>query len=115
MPVRASEETRQEWKNRIEEQLQSKLSIKQWCLKHQISTHVFSYWRDKLFPTQLKTSSFTQLSTKRTHAISLQAQGLHVRLDSQCDPFLRKQLFALSLKVFLETALSSEDGSRFKD
>ena len=64
---------------------------------------------------QLKTSSITQLSTKRTHAISLQAQGLHVRLDSQCDPFLRKQLFALSLKVFLETALSSEDGSRFKD
>ena len=32
MPVRASEETRQEWKNRIEEQRQSKLSIKQWCL-----------------------------------------------------------------------------------
>ena len=99
MPVRASEETRQEWKNRIEEQRQSKLSIKQWCLKHQISTHVFSYWRDKLFPTQLKTSSFTQLSTKRTHAISLQAQGLHVRLDSQCDPFLRKQLFALLMEV----------------
>ncbi len=99
MPVRASEETRQEWKNRTEEQRQSKLSIKEWCLKHQISTHVFSYWRDKLFPTQLKTSSFTQLPVKRNHAISLQAQGLHVRLDSQCDPVLRRQLLALLMEV----------------
>jgi hypothetical protein len=99
MPVRASEETQQEWKNRIEEQRQSKLSIKQWCLKHQISTHVFSYWRDKLFPTELKTSSFTQLSAKRTHAISLQTQGLHVRIDSQCDPVLRRQLLALLMEA----------------
>jgi hypothetical protein len=99
MPVRASEETQQEWKNRIEEQRQSKLSIKQWCLKHQISTHVFSYWRDKLFPTELKTSSFIQLSAKRTHAISLQTQGLHVRIDSQCDPVLRRQLLALLMEA----------------
>ena len=99
MPVRASEETRQEWKNRIEEQRQSKLSIKQWCLKHQISPHVFSYWRDKLFPTQLKTSSFTQLPTKRLQAISLQVQGLHIRIDSQCDPVLRRQLLTLLMEV----------------
>jgi hypothetical protein len=99
MPAPASEETRQEWKNRIEEQRQSNLSIKQWCLKHQISTHVFSYWRDKLFPTELKASSFTQLPVKRTQAISLQTQGLHIRIDSQCDPILRIQLLALLMEI----------------
>ncbi len=99
MPARATEETQQEWKNRIEEQRQSKLSIKQWCLQHQIRPQVFSYWRDKLFPMHLKTSNFTQLTNKRSQAISLQIQGLHVRIDSQCDPALRRQLLTLLMEL----------------
>lgn len=99
MPAPASEETRQKWKSLIEEQRQSHLPIKQWCQHRQFSSHVFRYWRNKLFPKQLSRSSFSEIHTKQTKTISLQTQGLHVRIDEQCDPLLRRQLLSLLMEV----------------
>lgn len=95
MPIPASEDKRLEWRNLIEQQRQSGLSIEKWCLQNQIRPHAFHYWKDKLFPRQLQKSNFTELNMKRFDAISLQAKGLYVRMSSDCDPNLRKQLFAL--------------------
>ena len=95
MPSPASENKQLEWKNLIEQQRQSDLSIEKWCQQNQIQSHTFHYWKDKLFPRQLQKSSFTELNMKRPDAISLQARGLHVRIGSDCDPHLRKQLFAI--------------------
>lgn len=90
-----SENKKLEWKNLIEQQRQSGLSVDKWCLQNQIRPSAFYYWKDKLFPRQLQKSSFTELNMKRPDAISLQARGLYVRMGSDCDPHLRKQLFAL--------------------
>jgi hypothetical protein len=95
MPTPASEEKRLEWKNLIEQQRQSSLSINKWCQQNQISQTTFHYWKDKFFPRQLQKESFTELNIKRADAISLQARGLSIRMGSNCDPHLRKQLFAL--------------------
>ena len=95
MPKPTSPEKQLEWKNLIEQQCQSGLSIDKWCLQNQIRPHTFQYWKEKLFPRQLQKSSFAELSMKRPHAISLQAQGLYVRMGGDCDPHLRKQLFAI--------------------
>ena len=95
MPKPTSPEKQLEWKNLIEQQCQSGLSIDKWCLQNQIRPHTFQYWRDKLFPRQLQKSSFAELNMKRPDAISLQAQGLYVRMGRDCDPHLRKQLFAI--------------------
>jgi hypothetical protein len=95
MPHPASEDKQLEWKTRIEQQRQSGLSIEKWCLQHQIRPYNFHYWKEKLFPKQLQKSSFTELNMRRSDAISLQARGLHIRMGSDCDPHLRKQLFAL--------------------
>ena len=95
MPSPASEDKQLEWKNLIKQQRQSDLSIEKWCQQNQIRPHTFHYWKDKLFPRQLQKSSFAELNMKRPDAISLQARGLYVRMGSDCDPHLRKQLFAM--------------------
>ena len=95
MPNPASKEKQLEWKGLIEQQRQSGLSVKKWCRQNQIRFSAFYYWQDKLFPRVLQKESFTELNTKRPQTLSLQAQGLYIRMGSDCDPHLRKQLFAL--------------------
>ena len=95
MPKPSSEDKKLEWENLIEEQRQSGLSIDKWCQQRNLIPHTFHYWKNKLFPKQLQKSNFTELSMRRPDAISLQARGLYVRMGSDCDPMLRKQLFAL--------------------
>ncbi len=99
MPIQASEEKQLEWKNIIEQQRQSGLSIDKWCRQNQIAPHNFHYWRDKLFPKSLQKSSFTELNMRRPDAISLQARGIYIRMGNDCDLNLRKQLFALFAEV----------------
>jgi hypothetical protein len=95
MPNSAPEDQQLQWKNLIEQQRASGLSVEKWCLQSQIKPHTFRYWKDKIFPKQLEKSSFTELHMRRPDAISLQARGLYIRMGGDCDPDLRKQLFAL--------------------
>ncbi len=95
MPIPTSEEKKLEWKNLIEQQRQSSLSVDKWCQQNQIRPSTFQYWKDKLFPKQLQKSSFNELNMKRTDAVSLQSRGVYIRIGSDCDLNLRKQLFAL--------------------
>lgn len=95
MPNHTSEAKQLEWKNLIEQQVQSGLSVEKWCLQHQVRHHTFRYWKDKLFYRPLQKANFTELNIKRSDAISLQVHGVSVRIGSDCDPHLRKQLFAL--------------------
>jgi hypothetical protein len=96
MPNPTSEEKQFKWKNLIEQQRQSGLSIEKWCLQNQIHPHVFHYWKAKLFPRQLQKTNFTELNIKHSpDTISLETRGLRVRVAADCDPHMRKQLFAL--------------------
>lgn len=95
MPSPKSEDKQIEWKNLIDQQGRSGLSVKKWCQQNQIRPYSFYYWKDKLFPKQLQKTSFTELNMNRPDAISVQARGLYIRIGSDCDPHLRKQLFAL--------------------
>lgn len=95
MPVPASEEEKLEWKSRIEQQRQSGLSVDKWCLQNQVRPSAFQYWKEQLFPRELKKSSFVELKAKRSDTLSLQARGVCIRLGPECDLNLRKQLLAL--------------------
>ena len=99
MPIPTPEEKKLDWKNLIERQRQSGLSIQKWCSQNQIPPYVFHYWKDKLFPKPLQKASFTELSVKRHNTISLQTRGLDIRIGSDCDNNFRKQLFALLVEA----------------
>jgi len=87
-----SEEKYLKWRTLIEKQRQSGLPASRWCLENKVNLHTFRYWKAKLFPKQLEKSSFIELKPKSSEPISLRARGLHIRLDSSCDPHIRKQL-----------------------
>jgi hypothetical protein len=95
MPKPASEDKKLEWKNLIEQQRQSGVPVEKWCLQNQIPPYTFRYWKEKLFSKPLQKTSFTELNIKRPDAISLQARGIYIRIGTDCDLSLRKQLFAL--------------------
>lgn len=95
MPRPISQDKKQEWETKIGEQQESGLSINEWCLQNQVTKASFHYWKEKLNPKKLQKNSFTELSFKKSNAISLQACGISMRISSECDPHLRKQLFAL--------------------
>lgn len=95
----ASEDKKLEWKNLIEQQRQSGLSVEKWCRQFQIPPYTFRYWKEKLFSKLFQKTSFTELNMKRPGAISLQAPGIYIRIGSDCDLNLRKQLFALLAEV----------------
>ena len=99
MPQASSAEQQLVWKERIQKQQESGLSIEKWCQQNQISPHVFHYWKGKFFHKPLQRSSFTELSSKLTGVVSLQACGLSIRLDANCDPEVRKQILALLLSL----------------
>lgn len=89
------EDKKLKWKSLIEEQRQSGLSVQKWCQQQNLAPNTFHYWKGKLFPDHFQPSSFVELKVKRSHEISLQTQGLHIRLSGDCDPILRKQLLTL--------------------
>ena len=95
MPTPASKEKQIEWKNLIEQQRHSGLSINKLCQRNQISQTTFHYWKDKFFPKQLQKSNFTELNIKRPDAISLSTQGIYVHISGDCDLNLRKQIFMI--------------------
>jgi hypothetical protein len=99
MPIAASEEKQLEWKNIIEQQRQSNLSVKKWCLQNQIRPSTFLYWKEKLSSKRLHKDSFTELNMKGADEISLQTRGLYVRMDADCDPHLRKLLFTIFVEL----------------
>lgn len=95
MPRGPSEEKQLKWKQIIEQQHQSGLSIDKWCRQNQIHPHTFYYWRDKLFPKQLQKSSFSELNLKCSTFIKLQAEGIEIQIGAGCNPKLRRQIFAV--------------------
>ena len=98
MPKQFSENKKLEWKSLIEQQRQSGLSVRSWCQKQNLIPNTFHYWKEKLFPKELQTTSFVELKA-RPDEVSLQTRGLHIRVGSDCDPVLRKQLLALFVEA----------------
>lgn len=95
MPKFPSVDKKLKWKSLIEEQRQSGLSIKKWCQQKNLISNTFHYWKNRLSSKELQASSFVELKVKQPDEVSLQTRGLLIRLGSDCNPVLRKQLFAL--------------------
>ena len=72
-------------------QIQSGISIAEWCRQNNVATHNFYYWRDKLFPkAAINRTDFKEISERKksnTHSqksgVSLQFQECVILLDQQ--------------------------------
>lgn len=82
-------------KGLIEEQRQSGLSAKQWCLQNKISPSTFCSWKKALCKKELQRSSFTEIACKQISPILLQTRGISIRISQDCDSTLRRKFFHL--------------------
>ena len=92
-----SPEKKQEWREKILQQQSSGLSIEKWCREHQVKSHLFYYWKDRLFPKNSLTHfSFTELTDSKKDIIALEYRSFRIYLDRYFDPsFLKRCLEAL--------------------
>ncbi|MCC5831969.1 MAG: hypothetical protein JJU12_02880 [Chlamydiales bacterium] len=77
-----SQEQREAWVGRIQSQQASGLSIQRWCEENSIASHLFHYWRRRLFPNTIDRSSFTELTDQKGCTIDIECQGARMRIES---------------------------------
>ena len=97
-----SEELKQQWKENILKQRQSKLSIASWCRQNGIAVHTFYYWQSKLFqkPT-LSRSAFTEAVEEKNisvEAIVLEYHGFNIHLNEHFNPSILKKCLEVLIK-----------------
>ena len=85
-----SDELKQQWKEKIIKQRQSKLSMASWCRQNEIAIHSFYYWQSKLFPkSTLDRSDFTEVieeKKKFSDGIVLEYHGFNIHLNEYFNP-----------------------------
>ena len=90
-----SEDPKQQWKENILKQRQSKLSMASWCRQSGIAVHTFYYWQSKLFPKPvLSRSAFTEAieeKNKSTTGIILEYHGFNIHLNEHFNPSILKK------------------------
>jgi hypothetical protein len=98
----SSEEIKQQWKEIILKQRQSKLSIASWCRKHEMAIHTFYYWQKKLFPKPILTrSAFTETVEEENRSdsgIILEYRGFHMHLNEYFNPSILKRCLEVLTK-----------------
>lgn len=95
----ASNEKRLEWQERIQTQRESGLSIAQWCKENQIPTHVFYYWKSRLFPKTLQRDSFTELRNAKDTGVVIKCGAIQIHIDNCFDPSTLKQCLELLTEI----------------
>ena len=100
MAKRASAEKRSEWEERVRKQRESGLSIAKWCGQQHISTHLFHYWRKRIFLNQeLNRSCFTELAETQEGGVLIECGGLKIRLEKGFDPATLRDCLSVLRKI----------------
>lgn len=94
-----SEKVKHQWVANIQHQRASGLSIERWCQTNNIRTHVFHYWKRKLFPkATIDRSAFVEIQSEKKATDSLnqagifiEFQGVRIHLDRHFDSSTLKQ------------------------
>ena len=83
MGVPLTEEQRQCWKEKIQAQKSSGLSVDKWCQENNVVACRFHYWKKKLFSKlQPVPLGFVELKDPSQCKLSLHYQGVSLQLES---------------------------------
>ncbi len=74
---------KKEWGERICKQRESGLCIEEWCRQNKLSSHIFHYWKKRLFPKkESNKASFTELLDVKGCIIDIQYRDAKLRVES---------------------------------
>lgn len=89
-----SEDLKQQWRENILKQRQSKLSITAWCRQNGIVVHTFYYWQGKLLPKPiLSRADFAEATEgqNKSTTITLVYQGFTIHLSEDFNSSVLKR------------------------
>jgi hypothetical protein len=89
-----SEEVKEQWKEKILKQRQSKLSLTAWCRQSGVAIHTFYYWQRKLFPEPcLNRADFTESANEiqSSTGIILEYQNFKIHLQEDFNSSILRQ------------------------
>jgi len=99
MPQPLSSEKVLEWEENICQQKLSGLPIESWCRQNNVTACSFHYWKKRLLnPAQMNSSSFTELKDQNT-GITIECNGISLRLDKHFEPATLKACLALLMEL----------------
>lgn len=97
-----SDELKQQWKENILKQRQSKLSMASWCRQNGIAVHTFYYWQSKLFPKPtFNRSAFTEAFEEKSRSVDeivLEYHGFNIHLKEHFNPSVLKKCLEVLIK-----------------
>ena len=93
MPKAFPENFKQQWKENILKQRQSKLSIASWCRQNGVAVHTFYYWQSKLFPKPLidRSTFIEAVEEDKSVGIILECQGVNLYIEEHFNPSVLKK------------------------
>lgn len=77
-----STEQRHIWKEKIQSQKESGLSIQRWCQENQIAPHLFHYWNKQLFKKEFERNSFAELTDQKGCTIDIEYREIRIHLEA---------------------------------
>jgi hypothetical protein len=89
-----TEDLKQQWKENILSQRQSKLSIASWCRQNNIASHLFYYWQSRLFPKPvINCPTFLEAvgENDSSTGITLECQGVTLCIKEHFNPSTLKK------------------------
>ncbi len=100
MPQPSSSEKVLEWEEKIRQQKLSGLSIENWCRQNKVTACSFHYWKKRLLaPEHLSCSSFTELKDQNKTDITIQYNGICLRVDKHFEPSTLKACLAMLMEL----------------
>jgi hypothetical protein len=85
MPQPASKIKLDQWRAKVTQQRESRLSIASWCHQNDIAVHTFYYWRNRLFPkTTIKRSDFEEIPEQQKPDTQNQKSGVRLMYQEFC-------------------------------
>ena len=90
---------RLEWKKRICCQRESGLSIERWCRENKITSHLFHYWKARLFPPVIQKAAFIEVQDKNNIGVTIEYFGFRLLIDRHFDPLTLKRCLSLLKEI----------------
>ena len=98
MPISSSKK-RLDWERKIRLQQESGLSIERWCHENNLTTHLFHYWKKKIFPPVILKTDFIEVNDTNNTGVVIEYYGFRLIVDRHFDPLTLKRCLSLLKEI----------------
>ena len=93
--AKASQQEIRQWKENLQKQQESGLSVAQWSRQNNIPSYAFHYWKRKLSHLPLSRASFSEIKTSQQNKITIEFRGFFIHVNEGFEEQILKRCLVL--------------------